>query len=353
MQKPIKAIYSILLIITLISGTAYLKKQQKIISNSKASSSILRVTAIHPTFQKIQETINLSGFIIPKEDVLITTDLLPIKIKQILVEEGTTVHAGQKLAILDDSSIGYKLEQLQANFNQADKEYKRAIISHKNGVISTAILEQKYNSYMAFKAQLNNAKLQVSNAVITAPVDGLLYSKNVKIGNLVSNNEPLFRIAQNRLLELEVDVTETDLNRIRIGQKVIVSTEGSNSIINGTINTIPSYIKPGTYSAKLRISLEPYNLPVGAFCKASILLREKEALVLPKTAIMTQDNKQYAWIVTNENNAIKMPIKIGINQGDILEIEPQESINKDTQIIAKGWTFLNDGDKVIVAQDTK
>ncbi len=196
-------------------------------------------------------------------------------IQKVLVEENSKVKAGDTLAQVDVADLSNALEaaeaavaSLEARFKEAEVNYHRSV-----GLLRTqAISRERYDNAMAgfhdseaklkaAKAQLDQAKLNVSYTKITAPSDGMIARKSVEPGQWVPAGQPLFGFVATDERWVTANVKETDLDRVSIGRHVDVKVD---AIPGRTFEGQVASISPSTGAV---FSLLPPDNATGNFTK--------------------------------------------------------------------------------------
>ena len=205
--------------------------------------------------------------------------------------EGDTVKAGQVLVKLDDSDLraqevsakaGLALAQnniplAQVNLNRAQDDFKRGETEYKSGVITKeqydhfqSALEAakaEYNIQLskipAAKSQIGLIESQLSNAIITAPMDGVVAKRWVLVGDVVQPGQPIFTIYDLKNLWITANLEETKLTHIRLGESVDIDVDSYPDMkFHGKV------IEIGNYTAS-EFSLIPPNNASGNFTKVT------------------------------------------------------------------------------------
>lgn len=319
-----------------------LKKEE---SSSLPQANLLHVTIVHPQTKMLQQSLRLSGVIVPREDVVVTTELAQVRVTDVSADEGMRVEAGQQLATLDPASLNHQFRELQATSSQAERDYKRAYALRNSGAITKESLDQKLASYKALKAQFDDAALKLGRARVSAPTAGIIYERLATIGELVSSTQPLFRIAKDGEYELEVEITEADLAKVRVGQSARVTMQSVATPLEGTVRVVTPHIDPQSRMAKLRISVpQATQVAVGAFGEAELVIASKQVLAVPSSALM-QDSGSFVWAVKEDGVVQRVPVNTGIQAGGWVEVRGQ--LDEKTALVARAGVFLNEGDKVV------
>jgi HlyD family secretion protein len=306
----------------------------------------------------IIETVNASGKVYPEVEVKVSPDISG-EITELKVNEGDSVHQGQVLARIyadiystqrDQVAAGVdqakaqvsnskaSLEGLKASLDQARSSYNRQKKLLADKVISLSefeTAEQGYRSAQAnynaaeqgiigslanvsnVRAQLAKADKDLSRTVITAPIDGVISLMSVKKGESVAGNSfnvgtEMMRIADMNSIVAEVDVSENDIPKVKIGDTAVVEIDAYNNrkfkglvykIANpNTSSTATSSSTDVTnYKVHIRLLVNSYRdlIVKGTFpfrpgmsASADIQTRtEEDVLSVPLNAVTTRDKK--------------------------------------------------------------
>lgn len=149
---------------------------------------------------------------------------LPGIIDSIQAERGTSVKKGQALATLDQREFELDRRAAEAAFSAADADFKRYQELFGQKLASKAELEERRAHFEQAKVDLEKAKLVIDRSVIRAPFDGIVVDRTVRIGQKVqiSDTIPLFKISALDPLFARVYLSESWLDRLRVGEPVTV-----------------------------------------------------------------------------------------------------------------------------------
>ncbi|MBU3175319.1 efflux RND transporter periplasmic adaptor subunit [Clostridium estertheticum] len=197
------------------------------------------------------------------------------------------------------------------------------------------------------KASLDLAQIQINNATITSPINGVISERNVEVGEVVASSVSVFTIIDTSSLRAEVNMTDKDVIKVKVNQKIPVQISSmNNKIVQGIVDTIsPSAdAKTQLYTVKLKIE-NPSNL-----LKPGMILRvefpsvvKADIPVVPNGAIFTENSVQYVYIV-EANKLKKKQVVVGIS--NTLQTEIVSGIKLGDQVVTEGQSFLNEGQKV-------
>jgi len=244
-------------------------------------------------------------------------------LQTILVEEGDRVKKGQKLAQLDVEQLALEVAQLEATSNKLRKELERqqALFNRKLG--STDALDRAKFEYQSQQAQFQLSKLKLEYASIEAPIDGIIIERLVKTGNLIRENDILFKIVDPQSLKAVLHLPEKELNNVKKGQNVLLSIDALNDRkIVGEVERIRPAIDTdtGTFKVVAKLDNSDNVLTSGMFGKVEVVFDvHADSLLLEQQALITQDNRSHVFVV-KDNKAIQTPVKIGFRHNGVVEI---------------------------------
>jgi membrane fusion protein (multidrug efflux system) len=275
------------------------------------------------------------------------------EVRQIFVEEGDTVQAGQVLARLDGDRLRLELAQIDANLRKLERDYKRTLDLAEKGLVSKSTAENTKYDLEALRASYDSAKLELSYVEIRAPIAGVISSRDIKVGNTISPNNPTFTVTDLAPLVAYVHVPEKEFRRIAAGQnaEVVVDALGGERFV-GTISRISPTVDPqtGTFRARVEVADQTRRLKPGMFARVNIVYeRRQDALQLPRTAILDADGEQSVFIVA-KGKAESRTIKTGLANGGWIEVV--EGLQGNEQVVTVGQAGLKTGTAVKVVGES-
>jgi HlyD family secretion protein len=348
--------------------------------------------------------LNASGYVTARRRATVSSKVTG-KVLDVLVEEGHPVREGQVLAHLDDTQARAALNladaQLassrkaaaedQARLKQAELTLVRLQQLVKENVVGKAELDSAQAEVDALRARIAYSQQQVGVAerqvdmqranlndmVVRAPFSGVAISKDAQPGEMISpvsagggfTRTGICTIVDMSSLEIEVDVNESYINRVRAGQKVeaVLDAYPDWTIPSHVITTIPSADRQKA-TVKVRIGfdppvragssragsqLDPRILPdMGV--KVSFLRDEPAAgqprtavarAIVPKSAVRSIDGRAVVFVVAGDR-VERRAVSVGEENGDRVEV--LSGVSAGERVVVDGPQNLKDGDKVKV-----
>ncbi|MDE6702711.1 MAG: efflux RND transporter periplasmic adaptor subunit [Muribaculaceae bacterium] len=267
----------------------------------------------------------------------------PNRIKTIEVEVGDHVRKGQTLVTLDRSNS----DQLKINLDQIEREYNRAVQLLEIGAGTQQAVDQ-------LKAQLDAARSQYSNiienTVLISPINGVVTGRNYDPGDM-TGNLPVLTVGQlSPVVKVMINVTESDLSKIRVGMPVTVSFDAfDDEIFEGRVSRIHPTVDTATrtFRTEILISNPAERIIPGMFARVSVNLGERNNVVVPDRAIVKQTGSGNRYVyVLHDGKVYYERVELGRRLGDAYEL--LSGVNSGDTVIISGQTRLADGVEVDV-----
>lgn len=268
-------------------------------------------------------------------------------VTQLMVEEGTKVRAGQVLAKLDDSRMKLELDRARANLGKLEQEYSRNLQLHEKGLVSADAYERIKFDLDALKAQYELAKLDQDYTSIRAPIDGVVSERLIKVGNMVTINQPVFVVTDFDPLLASLFVPERELDKLRAQQRAIVTADAlPEQRFTAKIDRISPTVDPktGTFKVTVAVADPTRHLKPGMFGRIDITYDVRNNTLLVPRAAVLQEDAESAVFVVKEGVAVRRTVTTGYTTNGSIEVVSGLSVG-DT-VVTVGQTSLKDGAKV-------
>jgi RND family efflux transporter MFP subunit len=318
----------------------------------------------------LRQTIAVVGTLEPKWQAEVKAEYSGV-VAEVLVPEWTRVKKGDVLLRFDAREAGAVAASARASFLQAEVAATRAAREHertrklKEASLAT---EQQVDEARtaadaaeatvgAARAQKDVAETRLAKTVLRAPLDGVVASRSVNPGDFVQNmgsDNTMFRIVDNRLLDLAVAVPSSRLSEVRVGQPL---TFASDAVPDRTFEGRVRFVNPAAdvASRTVKVFVEVPNaagtLRSGLFVKGEIVTGERaNVLTAPRAAILSWDlaQKQAVLYALEGETARKRTVTTGATSGD--EVEIVSGLAKGDRVVTRGGFNLRDGDAVEVVK---
>lgn len=276
------------------------------------------------------------------------------EVRQLLVEEGDMVVAGQVLARLDGDRLRLDLAEIEANLRKLERDYKRQLELSERGLVAKGTAENAKYDLDALKASYDSARLELGYTEIRAPIAGVVSARYIKVGNTISPNDPAFRVTNLDPLVAYVHIPEKEYRKLAPGQsaEVLVDALGGERFA-GTISRVSPTVDPktGTFRARIEVPDATRRLKPGMFARVNIVYeRHENALQLPRSSILDADGGQSVFVVVKDK-AEQRSIRTGLANNGWVEV--LEGLQGDERVVVVGQAGLKTGTAVKVVDELR
>lgn len=327
----------------------------------KAKQAALTVTVTNPESLDAAQTLDTSGGLYAWQEVAIGAEVSGYRVSEVLVDVGDRVSKGAVLAKLDDTLLRESYNQAQAaatsaraTLEQTQSAAQRGNTLQATGVISKQDVEQLNTAAATAAAQVANAdsqlqaaKQRLDYAVIRAPDDGVIATRNIVPGQIPNTGTTLLTMIRQSRVEWRAEVPSSDIARVRAGMTATIQrADGSRAM--GKVRTVSPGIDNNTQRgiAYVDLALEPQVRP-GMYVTGSIQLGKAATLTVPLAAVTTRDGFSYVFVVQANGTIRQQRVTLGALTTDKVQI--REGVTAADRIVAAGVGFLRDGDTVGIA----
>lgn len=356
-----KGIKIIIFIFLLVAGYfAYGKLSAQVINDANISRDTIKedlgvpIETASVLKGKLEEKISYTGTLYPK-DTMQATAGIPVEIKKLYIEEGEYVRKGQTLAALEDENIIAAMNTLQAkidtiefNLTYLREEEQKFKILYENNAISKAAYDKVYHEAgmveMQIKelyAQRDETAVRLKDAVVTAPMSGVVRAVNYNPGDLAVMGKPVAIIDDVSSLIIKVNISESDLKEVSVGTPVLLKIAGAEDKTEAKVSKVLPSINPLTRIGEVEIEVKKpgkdYPVILGTSVKVEFIKNTQEdALTVPQN-VLKQLADSYVVYRIEGDYVHELAVETGIKN------------NNQVQVI-KG---LAEGDKVAVSNIDK
>ncbi len=213
------------------------------------------------------ETLTLSGSVISDNQKMITSRFMGF-VTNVYVSEGDFVKKGQLLYTIDSREIDSakrqaelslqmyqnQLNNVKLNLERYKRLYAKDMVSKYEVENLELALKNMQDMVDIAKARLQEVENQYKYLRITAPNDGVIIAKNIKVGEMAMPGMPALVLSDLNDLKVQVEIAENDMKSIYVGKKVIVEIPALKLKEIGKIHAIIPSSNPMTHTFKIKVS---------------------------------------------------------------------------------------------------
>lgn len=292
--------------------------------------------------------LNASGYIVPQRKAAVASKITG-QLIALYVEEGTRVKKHAILARLESEDVSALRKQAVANLAQADAELADAKIAFnrssellKQGFISHAELDtaearykKAFASHTAFQAALQGADASLDYTLIRAPFDAVVLTKNADVGDIVTPlgaaanaKASVVTLADMASLQIEVDVSETNIGKITTGQPCDIQLDALPGMhLRGRVHMIVPTADRSKATVMVKVQfvdkdqrILPEMSAKVAFLSREIAQDERKPITAVNASALVTKNSATSLFVLHGQKVKETPVQIGRRMGDMIEI---------------------------------
>jgi len=322
----------------------------------------LTVTVAKPTRSSLPIRLQANGNITAWQEASVGAEVNGLRLASVNVNVGDVVRKGQVLAVFASETTKAESLQSQASLMQAEASFEnakadadRARSIQDTGALSKSQVAQYLTQEKVARAQFEAAKaafgateVRLGNTRVLAPDDGVISARSATVGAVVGAGQELFRMVRQSRMEWRGEVTPSEVGRIRVGQKVLV-TAATGLDIAGQVRAIAPGADPQTRNILVFVDLPRHaELKAGTFAKGSFELGQSDALTVASQSIVVRDGSNYVFVIDAQNKANQRKVQTGRRVGERVEV--LEGVKEEDAVAVEGAGFLNEADLVKVVQ---
>jgi len=270
---------------------------------------------------------------------------------EVLVKEGDHVKKDDILARIEATDYQIALDRSEAAYNLAKAEYKRDKTMYDKGVIATSALDTKKTRLQTAKADYENARLLLSRATVTSPMDGVIRSLNAKVGLQLSIGDPIAEILEIDRLKGVVGIPESDVSAVRTLNSVDITIQALN---DKKVTAKKYFLSPSPeniarlYNLELEINNSDGDILAGMFIRADIIKKqENNILKIPFYSVISRNNEQYVYI-EEDGIAKKKAVTLGIMEKWMVQVT--SGLQNGDKVIIEGHRDVENEQKVKIVK---
>jgi len=259
------------------------------------------------------------------------------RIARINFSDGQYVPRGAVIAELVRSEQGANLNESQARLREAQLQLERLKQLQKQGFATKARIDQQQAAVDIARAQTAQANSQIGDRVIRAPFSGWLSLRRISPGTVVNAGTTVVTIVDHSRIKLDFTVPETFLPSLKPGLEISATASAfPGEQFRGKIATIDPLIDPVTRSATARAVLPNPDLRLrpGMLMTVDVKSPPRNALTVPELAVIGEGSGAYVWKVSDDNEAIRVPIRAGTRRDGRVEIIA--GLSEGDRIVSEG-----------------
>ncbi|HEY0868032.1 MAG TPA: efflux RND transporter periplasmic adaptor subunit, partial [Fimbriimonas sp.] len=256
----------------------------------------------------------------------------------------------QTLAIMENGTRSEDIATARANVQQAEEGVRTARAQKSLDVVladqvngARAQVESARANVQSAGAQVRIAQQNLADTLIRAPFAGRVQGKPAQVGTVVAPGTPIIRLVGGDGVYFSGQVPESQIQKVQAGESVDVTIDAfpGRKFVGRIAAVSPQGSSVGRlFDVRVQIAGETSSLKPGMFARGSVQLEVvPSATVVPKTAVVTQGNSRYVFVVDGDK-AKRVPVQTGLEQGTMIQVK---GVPANAQVIVRGQNGLSEG----------
>lgn len=289
----------------------------------------------------------------------------PGVVQRVEKRAGDLVETGEMLALIESSELGAaKADHLQARamVNLQQKNYDRQIELSESGVSAKRTLLEAETSLAEANISLSRTAQRLrtlglskqdiqsvaeandtsSSLPLTAPFAGMIVERHAVQGEVVDTHQQLFTIADTAVMWAMLDIYESDVRHVKVGQPVVVQVHGlEGESFGGRITWVASSVDATTRTLKARADIDNAQgkLRANSFGRAVITVNDgQDAVVVPKSAVQWEGCCNIVFVKHTDTVFQPYKVRLGYDLGDHYVVD--EGLEPGESIVTQGAFLL-------------
>lgn len=313
----------------------------KYYQSTKATAETIKIGRV--TRGDLTETVSATGSLAALDNVDISSKITG-RIVEVLVKENQHVNAGDVLVRLDDTALKATLAQMEAKLVNAELTYNRDKDLLNRGAISQSTYDAAYADYLVAKSNYEKAASDVSDTIISTPIDGYIIGKPTPVGQTISSGistpQVIMSVATLDNMEIEALVDESDIGQVKEGQKVTFTVDAyPDETFTGVVRLISksATTENNVIYYKVYVTVDDAKgklLPTMTARAEFIVDEAKDVLMVPLNCIYRDGKRSYVKVYNAKTKESK-------------DVDVTIGLSNDNNIVVTG-AALKEGEQLLV-----
>jgi membrane fusion protein, multidrug efflux system len=381
MKRALVIAVGVIAIGVLAAGTWRAMKPRASVGETKPSAAATALPPASTAIELLASDLVITSAVDLSRQVPVTGSLRAVQqtvvkarvageLKSLDVREGQTVKQGQRIGQIDTLEHEWRVKEREAQLQASEAQVASAQRTQDN---NRQLLEKNFISQAAFdasrfaldtasgnrdaaRAQLTLARKTLNDAVLTAPISGVVAERFAQPGEKLSPDNRILSIINLSSMEIEASVPAAELGGVRIGQSVALKVEGIKEPQQGSVVRIAPSTSAGTRSVPVFIRLQSppvsnEQIRAGLFAQGQLdVERLGNVLAVPAGALRDQAGRTTIYLIKNnqiEEREIKLGLRGNLPDGRAV-VQVVQGLSAGEQIVASNLGVLKSGAAVKV-----
>ncbi|MEX0912837.1 MAG: efflux RND transporter periplasmic adaptor subunit [Gemmatimonadota bacterium] len=324
---------------------------------TQESARIVSVEVMEVQPEPFTDYVQVVGRVEANRDVTVSAEESGT-IRELLVQKGAQVRAGQPIARIDDSVLRPQAEQAAAEASLARETWERQRRLWEEDRVGSEIsyLQARYRAETA-EAGARALRERLERTVVRSPIDGVLNDRFVEVGTLVTPGTAIARVLDTETVKVSGGVPERYAGEVQAGAEVEVSLDGlRGTVFTGEVDFVGAAVDQSNRSFPIEVVIpnQGGTLKPGMVANVRVVRQTTaEALVVPQEAVLRIEDGYVVYTVADSGGqptAQAQPVSLGTSQGNRVAIDA--GLTQGDRVVVVGQNRLASGDRLQIVEPT-
>ncbi|MCW8329005.1 efflux RND transporter periplasmic adaptor subunit [Photobacterium sp. SDRW27] len=303
--------------------------------------------------QDVRREVEALGTVKSRESVVLSAKVTE-KVDKVHFSDGQQVKAGELLVTLLSGEQKAKVRAAKANLKEHQREYKRIEGLVKRNTIASSELDKLFTDIEVARAVLAQNQAELEARFILAPFSGLLGFRQISPGALVTPGTVITTLDDLAKVKLDFTIPEQFIGELQLDSII----EGSVAAFpqqqfSGLVTSIDSRVDPLTRAIVVRAEIDNPQLLLrpGMLMTLSLIVEQREGLVVPEEALVPRQHNNYLFVVNSDSVVEQRRVEVGFRRRG--EAEILSGVTEGERIIIRGIQRVRPGQAVETRQSER
>ena len=292
----------------------------------------------------------IQGNTVSKSMIYIRPEITGI-VTQLPVKEGDYVTKGQLLIYMSNSTLVAQVGELEQQLEFASFLFAKQKKLYDNGIGTEIQLKELENNVLRLKKAITTINTQIEKSEILAPFSGYIEQLNVQVGESVGPTNMAIHLVNLEDLYVSADVSENLLPDLKLNNDLVAHFPALNEVLyNLKLTRIGKVVNQVNRTIKIEAKIPNNNINLVPNLMSILKINDYKndsAVVLSSRLVLKNDlGETFVKVVTNENKVDILPIRVGKQQGEMVEVISDLPVG--TLVVDKGKSTIASGQTVKV-----
>lgn len=295
--------------------------------------------------------VRIVGNVAANRDVTVSAEEAGV-IRQLFVDKGAYLRAGQPIARIDDAVLRAQLERSEAQARLAEETWERQRRLWEEDKIGSEMnyLNAKYGAQTA-RASVNELRARLARTTVRAPMAGVLDARAVEVGSMVSPGTPVARVVDTETVKIAGGIPERYATEITRGSEMRVSFDALGAAeFTGKVQYMGATLNESNRTIPIEVTVPNRGGVIRPGMVANLQVARRtvgEAILVPQSAVLRRDQGYVVYVVTERDGEPVAEVRDvipGTSEGGRVVIE--QGLNAGDRVIVVGQQQVSTGDRL-------